>query len=1092
MSKDKELEIISKKRVISLFLLSIFLISNFFCVKVSAEEKDKYLKFTNLTIKDGLSQGSVYAIHRDEDGYMWFGTNDGLNRFNGYEYEVIKSDDKDPNTLFPGIIGSIVEDKEGYLWVGTSSGLSKLNKKTLSVERIEADVNDPKKTSSKHIWDLYIDSGEDLWVGTENGLNRYDFKTKEFKKYFSFSNDENTLSDNFTSSIAEGLNGDIWVGTRNGLNILKKETGKVVRIPSDELPSSNIVKLYKDSNDNMWVTTQNKGIVKFDLKTNKVDKLENLNKLYGSEKFAVNSMYEDFHNNMWLGSKGGLIKYSMNDGSIESYTNKPYDTESLVDNSIQSVYRDNDGLIWIGTYSGISILDPDQEFTHYKSQPGEKNTLSGNSIGGIYEDDDGNLWIGTTNDGINKFDREKDEITHYKFDPNNDNSIPSNTVFQITGDKKGNIWVGTKEGLCKLDPKTGKIKRYQHNAGENSIVDNDVKEVFIDNKGYIWLGTRDGLDVFDSDKEEFTNLNSIIIDNNVGETFIRRIFQDSKGNYWIGMGWNGGVIKLDPNRKFLKNYKVEEENVNSLSNNAIKGINEDKEGNIWISTSVGINKLNPKTEEFTVYTEKDGLANNYVYGVLIDDEDNVWVSTNGGLSKYNQKKNLFRNFTFVDGIQSNEFNGTAEFKSKNGEMFFGGVNGVTAFFPKDVYRDKPTDSKVTISNFKVYNNKDIRLNNDGAVLENDENTFSFEFFLPDYRGIREGKYEYMLEGFDKDWVYSGKRNYASYTNIEPGKYTFKVRARDRNGEISKVEHVNIRIKKAWYKSTLAYCIYFIIFISLIYFIINYVKILNGLVKQRTEELNKELLENEKIYNQLLKYEKFRNTYLVNLSHELRTPLNVILSSEQLITSLNKKEDNINKLDLNKYMNIIKKNSNTLLKVINDLIDSSKISSGAYKLDIGEVDIVYLVEEVALSMKTYIESNALELIIDPEIEEKIIECDKTNIERCVINLISNAVKFTEAKGTIFVSIKENKDSIDIIVKDTGVGIPEEQKDIIFNRFAQVETQVSSKHCSSGIGLTLVKSLVELHNGKITLISEVGKGSKFIITLPIKQKKQNKGD
>lgn len=1081
-----------KKRVVSLFLLSIFLISNFLCVKVNAEEKDKYLKFTNLTTKDGLSQGSVYAIHKDEDGYMWFGTNDGLNRFNGYEYEVIKSDDKDENTLPSGIIGSIVEDKEGYLWIGTSSGLGRLNRKTLSVERIGADVNDPKKTSNQHTWDLYIDSEDDLWVGTENGLNRYDFQTKEFKKYFSFSTDVRTLSDNFITSIVEGMNGEIWVGTKNGLNIINKDTGRVVRIPEDKLPSNYIIKLYKDSNDNMWVSTQNKGVVKFDLKTNTVDKLENVNKVYGSEKFAVNSMYEDFNNNMWLGSKGGLIKYSMSSGEVESYTNKPYDSESLVNNSIQSVYRDNDGLMWIGTYSGISILDPNQEFVHYKSQPGEKNTLSGNSIGGIYEDDDGFLWVGTTNDGLNKFDRNKDKITHYKFDPNNENSIPSNTIFQVTGDKKGNIWVGTKEGLCKLNPKTGEIKRYNHIPGQNSLVDNDVKEVFIDNKGYLWIGTRDGLDVFDIDKEEFINLNSILIDNNVGETFIRRIFQDSKSNYWIATGWNGGLIKLDPNRKFVKNYKNIEGDANSLSNNAIKGINEDKEGNIWLTTSVGLNKLNPETEEFKVYTEEDGLANNYAYGVLMDEDDNVWVSTNGGLSKYNQKEDLFRSYTFVDGIQSNEFNGTAEFKNKHGEMFFGGVNGVTAFFPKKVYREISDTSKVTISDFKVYNNKDIRLNNDSVVLKSNENTFAFEFFLPDYRNLGQGSYEYMLEGFDKDWVYSGKRNYISYTNIEPGNYTFKVRARDKNGKISEVKEVALKIKKAWYNSTLAYFIYFIISASIIYFIINYVKILNRLVKQRTEELNKEMIENEKMYNKLLKYEKFRNTYLVNLSHELRTPLNVILSSEQLISSLNKNEEGIKKVDLKKYMGIIKKNSNNLLKVINDLIDSSKISSGVYKLNIEETDIVYLVEEVALSMKTYIEGNKLELIIDPEIEEKIIECDKTNIERCVINLISNAVKFTEAKGTIFISIKENEDSVDIIVKDTGIGIPEEQKNIIFDRFAQVETQVSSKHCSSGIGLTLVKSLVELHNGKITLISEVGKGSEFIITLPIKQKKQNEND
>ena len=1060
-------------------------------MKADAKESDKYLKFTNITVKEGLSQGSVYSILKDKDGYMWFGTNDGLNRFDGYNYTVIKSSDKDETTPHPGIIGSIVEDNYGYLWIGTSSGLSRLNKKTLKVERIDADVNDPKKTSSKHIWDLYIDSSDNLWVGTENGLNKYDFKTGEFKKYFSEENNLNTISGNYITSIMEGKKGEIWLGTKEGVSILDEKTDKVTRVSNKvdkSLPSDNIIKLYKDSKDNMWVSTQEKGVVKYDLNTEKADLLKNVNKLYGSEKFAINSMYEDEYENVWLGSKGGLIKYSLVNGEIDSFQNKPYDPESLVNNSIQSVYRDDDGLMWIGTYSGISIVDPGQKFTHYKRDLGSKNTLSSNSMSGIYEDDEGILWIGTTNDGLNKFDRSTGEITQFKFDQNNPNSLPSNTVFQVIGDEKGNIWVATKEGIAKINKETGKIKVFKHEDGKNSLSNNDVKELFIDNKGLMWIGTREGLEVFNMEKEEFTNLNYILTKNNIEEMYIRRIFQDSKNNYWIATGWNGGLIKLDVNKKEVINYKSEDKGKTSISNNAIKGINEDSEGNIWLTTSVGLNKLDVKTGQFKVFTEEDGLANNYVYGVLIDEHDNIWVSTNGGLSKYDKKTNRFENFTYVDGIQSNEFNGTSEFKSKSGEMFFGGVNGITAFYPKNIYGEEGANPKVTISDFKVYNNNNIRLNGD-VELRHNENTFSFEFFLPDYRKLGDVSYEYMLEGLDENWIFSGERNYVNYTNIKPGNYTFKVRSRNRNGKISEATEVKIKVKKAWYNSTLAYIIYIILLLSAGYFIFNYVKILNGLVRQRTNELNRELVEKEAIYNELLKHEKFRNTYLVNLSHELRTPLNVILSSEQLIGSLNSNDNGIEKKDLKKYMSIIKKNSKTLLKVINDLIDNSRIQAGAYTLKIEETDIVYLVEEITLSMKSYIESNEIDLIIDPEIEEKLIECDKTNIERCVINLVSNAVKFTKKHGTIFVGIEEHGDFIDIIVRDSGVGIPKEQQDIIFDRFAKLEAQVSSKHCSSGIGLTLVKNLVELHNGKISLVSEVNKGSEFRITLPIKYNKKD---
>ncbi|MDO5039838.1 sensor histidine kinase [Clostridium sp.] len=1078
---------IKRGKLIINILCILIIINNFFCVKANAVEENKYLKFTNITVRDGLSQGSVFSILRDSDGYMWFGTNDGLNRFNGYEYEVIKSEDKDKDTIFPGIIESIVEDKDGYLWIGTSSGLSKLDRETLKAERIEADANDPYKILGSHIWDIYIDSSNHMWVATEDGLNEYDPKTKKFKKYFSEENKEDTLYDGFITSIMEGLNGEMWISTQKGLNIINKVTGKITKVLEDKLPSKNILKLYKDMNNNMWIATQDKGIYKFNLKTKEFDNLENINRKYAFEKYAINSMYEDFNNNIWLGSKGGLIKYNNKTKNVNIYINKPYDQESLINNSVKCVYRDSDGLMWIGTYNGISMLNPNPEFTHYKSQPGETNTLSGNSIGGIYEDEDGILWVGTNNDGLNKFDRENDKITHYKFDKNNPNSIPSNTLFQVTGDGNGNIWMATKEGLCKLNKKTGDIKTYRHESNKNSLVHNDVKEVYFDKNGLLWVGTRQGLDVFNPKTEKFTNLNYLFDKAGVCENYIRRVFQDSKGNYWIATGWNGGILKLDVEKKKAINYTSIENNPNSLSNNAIKGINEDKEGNMWFSTSVGLNKFDPRTEKFTIFTEKDGLANNYVYGVLLDDEDNVWVSTNGGISKYDKHKKKFENYNLLDGLQGNEFNGTAEFKAKDGEMFFGGVNGVTAFYPKDIYTKPLSNPNIKISKFKVYNNKNIQIKNDSIELKHNENTFSFEFFLPDYKSMGTENFEYQLEGFDKGWIYLGKRNYVSYTNIPPGKYIFKVRARDKNGEVTDVKEVKIQINKPWYNSNLAYLIYLFLILLIIYFIVNYVKILNRLVKQRTEQLNKELLENEKMYNKLLKYEKFRNTYLVNLSHELRTPLNVILSSEQLISSLNDSKNGIGRKDLSKYMKIIKKNSTTLLKVINDLIDSSKISSGAYKLNISEEDIVYLVEEVALSMKSYIESNNLELIIDPEIEEKIIECDKTNIERCVINLISNAVKFTKSGGTIFVEIKDNHDSVDIIVRDTGIGIPKDYQNIIFDRFAQVETQVSSKHCSSGIGLTLVKNLVELHKGKITLKSEVGKGSEFIITLPVKQEK-----
>ncbi|MGL5416523.1 MAG: two-component regulator propeller domain-containing protein [Clostridium sp.] len=1066
------------------FILGINLGIGNVCVAEAIEEEEN-TRFKNITINDGLSQGSVYAILQDSKGYMWFGTNDGLNRYDGYSFQVLKGSENEENKIYSGIIGSLIEDNEGDIWVGTSSGLNKVDSKTLDVIRVGTDIEDKLKISNSHILDIYKDLDGDIWIGTEKGLNLYNKETKEFKKFFYEGENENSLSSNFVNSITEGTKGEIWIGTSNGLNVLNKETGKIKRVTKENtkvVKSDNIVKVYRDNDKDIWISTQEAGIIKYDRKEEKFEDVKEINEDFGYEKYAINSIYEDAENNIWFGSKGGLIKYSKKNSKARKYKNKYYDSDSLVNNSVQSVYRDKEGLMWIGTYDGISILNPNVKFEYYKNDPLEKNSLSSNSISGIYEDVDGEMWIGTTNDGLNRLNRETGEYKHYKLGDILNNSISSNTVYEITGNREY-IWVGTKNGLNRLNKSTGEIKKYYKEDKKESLISNDIKALYLYEDRYLWIGTRSGLNILDIKEEKFINLNYILEKEKVGETFIRRIFKDSKDNVWIGMGWNGGLIKIDIKNKNIITYKNDKNDVNTISNNAIKGITEDLNGNIWVTTSEGVNKINLKEDKIKRLSEKDGLINNFAYGVLVDEENNIWVSTNGGISKFNQERGVFTNYTVLDGLQGNEFNGTSECKTRSGEMFFGGTNGMNSFNPKEVKDNHIKNSNVSIGDIEVFS-KGEELSKEDLVLNHNENTFSIEFFMPNYSKLGDWNYEYKLEGFDEGWISSKNRNLARYTNISPGNYKFKVRARFGIEEVSEETSIDIEIKKPWYESNIAYIIYFLIVVLIIYLIVNRVIILENLVEQRTKELNNELKEKEKIYKELLKIEKFRNAYLVNLSHELRTPLNVILSSEQLINKLNE-EDKIDKSSLRKYINIIKKNSNGLLKVINDLIDSSKINSGMYRLEYEKVDIVYLVEEIALSMKSYIEENGLELIIDPEIEEKAIECSKIDIERCVINLVSNAIKFTE-QGKIYISIKENVENVEIIIEDSGIGIAEEHRSIIFDRFATLETGISSKHCSSGIGLNLVKDIVELHNGKIYLESEVGVGSKFTIILPIKRK------
>lgn len=1075
------------------FCILVVVVSSLHKKIVFADMMDNYLNFNNITTNDGLSQGSIDDIFQDSDGYMWFSTNDGLNRYDGYEFMLFKGDNNEKNSIWPGLVNCVEEDKYGNLWVGTSGGLARINRKTFNVARIYADKLDVRKISNQNVLDMLKDSEDNIWIATEDGLNKYEYSTGEFKKFLF---DDENIEDNSpkaVTAIEEDIDGNILVGFKNGgLRQVDKESGKLIAYQANKinlLKDESIIDIHRGIKNDIWISTALGTIYKYDYIKKSLNLEIKINEKFDDERLFVKSISDDLQGSIWFGTNDGLYKYYDDTDTFFKYTNKAYDIKTLVNNTILDVYRDNTGLMWIGTLNGISKLNTEQKFINYQKRFGEENTLSAKSVAGIYEDEYGDLWIGTVVGGVNKIIRDKDTYKYYKYDENNKNSILSNNIWQVTGDGKGTVWVATKEGLSKIDIKTEKITNYVNNPNDkNSISNNDVREIYVDNAGFVWIGTRNGLDVYDPKTDKFTNLNQIILNTGINELFIRRIFQDNEGNYWLAVGWHSGLVKIDVKKKETKIYNHNSGGQSSLSDNMVMAINQGLDGDIWVATTNGLNRIYKDTEIVEVYKEKEGLGNSYVYGVLVDDDGNVWVSTNGGISKFNVSNSTFENYTYMDGLQSNEFNVTSDFKSKSGELFFGGVDGLSCFNPSNISKDEANIQDVIISGMHVYNNSNIKYEKNMS-LKYYENNFTINFILPEYRDSKNVTYEYMLSGFDNVWVNAENRRDAIYTNIPPGNYEFKVRARLKGGEVSDESSFNINIHKPWYFSNIAIIIYFVVLVLVILVCINYVKILDSLVMQKTIQLNAEILakdklheEKEKLFEELLRYEKFRNTYLVNLSHELRTPLNIILSSQQLIVSLNKSSEGIEKGKLDQYMSVIKSNSKNLLEVINDLIDSSRIKSGAYKITFEKHDIVYIVEEVALSMKSFVEEEGLELIIDPEIEEKIIDCSKKDIERCIINLISNAVKFTE-QGTIYISIKEVGDFVEISVKDSGKGISKEDQSIIFDRFTQIEDGVSSKHCSSGIGLNLVKDFVELHKGSINLVSTLGEGSEFIIKLPV---------
>ena len=1058
---------VNKKINIILILVCIFS-----CLKISTSYANirESFNFKNITIEDGLSQSTVETIYQDSKGYIWIGTNDGLDRYNGYEFKHYKHDKYDKNSIANNYIVDIIEDKNGYIWVSTIGGLSRINPDKDEIKNYYS-KEDSGNLSNSNLWQILCTKDNRLIASTIDGLNVYDENKDKFTRILY---KEGELPSQYIYSLEEDINGHIWVGTDNGLVELDKDLN-IVKSYQDAIGDSDVYNVYDDSKGNIWVCTLDNGLFKINLDDKRVENYKNNNSKISIPSNNVRDIISDSEGKLWIATDKGLCTFDYEREEFITYNKKLYQSNSLIDDEIFCLLKDSSGLIWIGTYSGISRFNPNSNFTHFKLDPYEDNSISGNVIHGIYEDDDKTLWIGTNESGVNIINGES--IKHLNKENSN---IVSDLIEDITG-FKNYIFIGTNEGLSVLvkNDKTAKNYTITNYTTKDGLPSNKIRSLFIDSKGYLWIGTNKGLAILDTNNNKIIDITYILDEIGVSDKFIRAVYEDSKGNYYIGCFLEGGLIKINPNTKEYKIYKNIENDDSSISNNSIRYINEDLYGNILVGTSHGINILNLSTDKFNHYTEKDGLINNTIYGILVDKNNGIWMSTNAGISKLSTEDATFKNFTITDGLQSNEFNGRACFKSKDGNMYFGGINGFNVFNSQDIELST-FEPKVIFDNFEINgtNKKDIS----NIKFKSNENNIKINFFTNDYKNTKTTQYYYKLEGLENEWNMTNS-NSLVFANLGSGDYTLKIKTITQHGVMSDESSVHFTINPPIWRSNYAICIYLILIIISILRYMHKVNTLDRLVNERTNKLRKEMEKNEQLFKKVLSLEQNKNNYFVNLSHELRTPLNVLSSINQLIKEFTKKDNFITPEKLSYYMGIMDRNCSRLLSLINNLIDHTKIENNSYIINKKDEDIVYLVEETVLDMKDYIEEKGLELIFDTDVEEKVIRCDKVDIERCIINLVGNAVKFTPEGGLIEVLLQDLDDKVKIIVKDNGIGISEENQKIIFDRFNQVVDESSEQKGGSGLGLTITKQLITLHNGEIYVESEVGVGSEFIIILPV---------
>ena len=1051
-------------KIITVLLLNVLVVTS--VVDKSYANLDN-LTFNNMNIEKGISQSTVEVLFQDSKGYIWLGTNDGLNRYNGYEYKIYNYEENQ-NSISHNGITDIAEDKDGNIWVGTVQGINKLNPYT---EEIINYTENNSKIKDDSITEIVVTKDNKVLAGSYEGISIYNEKKDCFETVL---NVDNKILSNNVYSIDIDSDNNIWIGTDLGVNKISKDFKVLESYPiNDEenyLGNSEIYKIYCDDKNNLvWAGSSQSGLFKINKTTNEITAYKNNPEDEKSlPSNQIGDVLRDSKNNLWVATSNGLAYYDENNDNFDVYKNKIYDKNSLVYDHVKSLMEDKEGIIWVGTYSGVSIFDTENGIKHYKAGLDDDYLLNESMVHGVYEDDEGYLWVGSKSKGVSIIDRDNQSSTFISTE--NNSVILDNTINDITG-YKNLIFIATDGGIIKIDKESKTMKSY---TTEDGLVNDYVKDILLDDNKYLWIGTSNGLSILNIETDEIIDMRDVISES----TYVKHMYKDSEGNYFLGLLRDEGLCYINTKNNNIKYFKNEPNNKDSISSNRIRYINEDSKGNIWIGTSYGLNKFDKKSETFERYTAKDGIANNTIYGVLVDKQDNVWISTNKGISKINSDTNKIENFSVVNGLQGNEFNGNASFVSKSGELFFGGVNGLNAFYPEDINKVN-LETKVLFDGFNVDSKNYLDINN--MKFKNNTHAIKINFFAPIYSSNKNLMYEYELEGTGSG-TSTTKESSVTYNELSPGRYTFKVRVIDTGGNKSEVTKVTFTVKNPWWITPPAIALYIGIIVYAIIRNKNKVNRLNALVSKRTKDLEEEMKKNTVLHNENIKLERNKNSYFVNLSHELRTPLNVISSTNQLLKGLVKKDSAIGEEKLNYYVDISEKNCKRLLNLINNILDNSKLQCDMYEINTKEADIVYLVEETALTMYDYIKSKGIELIIDPEIEEKTIECDYHEIERCIINIVSNAAKYTPEGGTITVGIKDLDDKVMINIKDTGCGIDEKFHEAIFNRFSQASEEDSK--IGSGLGLTITKQIIDLHKGEIYVESKLGEGSNFVIILPTK--------
>ena len=1129
------------KRIISIIIIII----QSYCVLC----QDNVLKFKHLSVHDGLSQSWVRCIVQDSYGYMWFGTGgNGINKYDGYNFTVYKNDVSDKNSLTNNLINVLYQDSYGNFWAGTQKGLNLYDRENDRFVRFPA-------IQSEFVSGLYETENGKLLAVTSNNIFELDIQNGAATPFCK--NPAGCFPDIFVGNMVKDKNGKYWLASANGLYAvnIERKTFTLYRHEEDNpgsISDNDLSCLYRDNGGNVWIGTTNKGLCFIDYKHEDmqmpyfVNFINDPGNASGISTGSILDILDDNNGQLWIGTEnGGLDILNLSDFKkgkyiFTHYRNNIYDNSSISNNSIYALYKDDQGTIWAGTYGGgVNYYNKQlYKFEHYRQIPGEKNSLSSNHINALY--DDGNDLLIGTEAGLNIVDKKTGKIRVFRHNPENRNSLGSDAVGVIFKDSHNNIWIGTwAGGLNLFDKASGTFKRFmKDNSKPGNISNNNVLSILEDKSGYLWIATMGGgLNRYDYRTDKF-NAYKVNFDgsNSISDDWVRTLIISSSDELWIST--TSGVDILDRKTGLFKTFKHDTADSKSISYNGASIFFEDSKKNMWIGSEGGLNVFIRKDSSFLYYREEDGLPDNYIKGICEDDHGNLWISTNKGISEFINGVSIpanpeFRNFNINDGLQGNEFNKRACMKDKDGFMYFGGANGYNRFYPDSIQLNRYTP-RVVFTDFLIFNKpaeingKDSPLKkhisvSDTVRLPYRFNVFTIEYAALNYVNSQENQYKYKLERFEKDWNSVGTQRSATYTNLNPGKYIFKVKASNNDGVWNDKEYsIHLIILPPWWM-TLGFRISFVLFIIFLFvgfylFRMNDIKRRNreleSIVKIRTLELNKkndqllqqadelnqtntmleerqQVIEEQteelrsqteelnKMNNTLKKLNTTKDKFFSIIAHDLKNPINSVMGfSELMIVKYDRLSDEKRK----KYSDVIHTSVKRIFNLLENLLQWSRSQTQTVKYKPETIDLNSIIDNNVDLIYNDLNSKKIRLISRIPENTKVYY-DRNMLNTIIRNLLTNAVKYTE-EGEISIDVKKIGDKHwEVKIADSGVGIPEERQKELFMIDKANSVPGTKGESGTGLGLIICKEFIEKNGGTIFVESTVGKGSKFTFTIPI---------